>query len=175
MKKKVLGIIVIVLCVLLLLLLIGRQMSAFGVSAKNLEADARENGNISADWLVSKDVGDDLAAVIFYDSDKEDNDIKIYIKHSGISFGYFFRFGGSVWDTDEGVAEYSFPGYTEDVALISMNKPGVERIEWHDGQEWQTIDLDTESPFAVIIPKNCAEYRLYNGKDEVIPVSKLSH
>lgn len=175
MKKKVLGIIVIVLCAILLLFMIGRMMSVFGVSAKSLEADARKSQKIGADWGASKDVGDDLAAMIFYSPDKSDNTISIYIKHSGISFGYFFRFGGSVWNVEEEVAEFSFPEFAGDVALISMNKPGVERIEWHDGQKWQTITVDSKNPLAVILPKNCAEYNLYNGKDEVVTVSKLIH
>ena len=67
-----------------------------GTSAANLESDIRNLQKIPEDWIVEGDVSDTMAAYISYPQDRSDHTFSVYVNRPGLSFGYFFRGGGSL-------------------------------------------------------------------------------
>ena len=77
----------------------------------------------------------------------------VYVHRPGLSFGYFFRGGGSLSGVDRGITEFTVEGYSER-AFISMNQQQVARLEMDDGNSIQVIDIDSQKPFAIVLPIN---------------------
>lgn len=132
-----------------------------GVSRSRVERDARSGHHIAEDWHVAADSTDRLYAMVFYPENRSDHTFSIYIDRDGLSFGYFFRGGGSIAGPDDGVVEY-IVGDCPDRAFISMNRARVCRIEVDDGVAPYTIGVDSAAPFAVILPVNCGIVTLYD-------------
>ena len=102
-----------------------------------------------------------MAAYISYPEDKSDYTFSIYVKHSGLSYGYFFRAGGSIAEIGGGIKEFTFDDCNE-LALISMNTQNVARLEIDNGIEIKTIEFDSEKPFATVLQQNAGELRFYD-------------
>ena len=118
----------VIFAVFLLLLGISAcfRFSIVGVNRDGLEGDARKSQKIDDSWQVSKSVTDDLGALLFYDKHLNYFTYSIYLNRKGFSFGYFFRSGGSTSGISNGIRAFN---YGSSMALISMNKVNVARIE----------------------------------------------
>ena len=142
-----------------------------GTSAANLESDIRNLQKIPEDWIVEGDVSDTMAAYISYPQDRSDHTFSVYVNRPGLSFGYFFRGGGSLSGVERGIAEFTVDGYNER-AFISMNQPKEARLEIDDGNTVQIIDLNSDQPFAIVLPANAGVIHFYDGNGNPVKYQK---
>ena len=170
-KVKILGIIVSVI-LLVFVLFIGSLYinNDIGVSANNLEADIRSSQKIKDDWTVDGSISDTMAAFISYPQDKSDHTFSIYVNRAGLSLGYFFRSGGDIVEVEKSIAEYTIEGYGER-AFISMNEQKVASLEINDGSGVEKIKLDSNKPFAIILPINAGSITFFNENGEIVDYS----
>lgn len=122
---------------------------------------------ISRDWTVVGEASNEMAAYISYPEDHSDHVFSIYINRPGLSFGYFFRVGGSVSGVEQYISEYSIEG-CGDRAFISMNTQKVERLEIDNGRSIQQIELDSSNPFAIVLPINAGEITFYDVSGNIV-------
>ena len=142
-----------------------------GTSAANLESDIRNLQKIPEDWIVEGDVSDTMAAYISYPQDRSDHTFSVYVNRPGLSFGYFFRGGGSLSGVERGIAEFTVDGYNER-AFISMSQPKAARLEIDDGNTVQIIDLNSDQPFAIVLPANAGVIHFYDGNGNPVKYQK---
>lgn len=155
-----------IIVIIFLAVLIVWQSDRIGVSRKGLEKDARENQDIEEDWIMAQDVNDDLCAMLFYDENQEKYVYSVYLSHEGMSFGYFYRQGG----TDEYIGESVKGIVYEDkgIALMSMNHDKVCRIQVESAEGEKNIQVDPTKPFAVVLPSECGEITMYDASENVV-------
>ena len=139
-----------------------------GVSADNIESDARKSQKVDA-CEVSKSVNDKIGAMIFYNDTLDAHVFSIYLNREGFSFGYFFRTGGSDSIIMDGVHEFAYD--THGSAIISMNKVGVAKMKLDNGVNVTQIDIDPSKPFAVVIPENCGLVTLFDINENTVPIT----
>lgn len=132
-----------------------------GLHQSKLKEDIRSSQPIKDDWIIEGSVSDTMAAYISYSEDKSNCIYSIYVNGPGLSFGYFFREGGSTSGIEESIAEHTVEGYSEK-AYISMNRQSVERIEIDDNNSVQVIDIDSNKPFAIVLPVNAGAVTFYD-------------
>ena len=132
-----------------------------GVQKSKLESDIRSSQKIKDDWVVEGVVSAEMAAYISYPKDQSDHSFSVYVNRPGLSFGYFFRGGGSISGVEEYIAEYTVEGYNER-AFISMNKQGVKWLEVDDGNSINRIEMESNKPFAIILPVNAGTVTFYD-------------
>ncbi|WP_238902358.1 hypothetical protein [Clostridium sp. YIM B02506] len=151
----------------LFLILIGKI--DIGVLSKdNLEKDARKSHKIQEDWITASSINKDIGAFLFYDKDLSNYTFSIYTKREGLSFGYFFRYGGALPEVSEGIDRFDYPG--KGSVLLSLNKRSISKIELGNGLEPKdVIDVDSSKPFSIIIPDNVGQIRIYDTNGELIP------
>ena len=123
----------------------------FDVPSFWLEKDIRSSQKISDDWTVEGTVSDQMAIYLSYPEDRSDCTYSFYLNRPGLSFGYFFCVGGSVNKTENFVGEIVINGYT-DRAYFSMNQSKVTRAEVSDGSKVETIEINSDKPFTLILP-----------------------
>ena len=140
---------------------------ATGVLPKNLEKDIRKSQKISEEWIVEGNYTDDMAAFISYPLDQSSHVFSVYLNRSGLSFGYFFRGGGSLWAVEEGIAEFRFLK-NNGVAYISMNAHNVERLEIDNGHDIKVIEIHSNKPFAIVVSNQDGEVRFYDVNGNVV-------
>ena len=116
-----------------------------------LEKDIRSQQKISDDWTVEGTVSDQIAIYLSYPEDRSDCTYSFYLNRPGLSLGYFFCVGGSLGESENFVGELVINGYT-DRAYFSMNLSKVARAEISDGSNVETIALDSDKPFTLILP-----------------------
>lgn len=92
-----------------------------------------------------------MAIYLSYPEDQSSYDYSFYLNRPGLSFGYFFRSSGSVNKTDDLIGEITVDGYTER-AYFSMNLSKVTRAEVSDGSKVETIEINSDKPFTLILP-----------------------
>ena len=138
-----------------------------GVTANKLEADIRSSQKIMDDWTVDGSVSDTMAAFISYPQDKTDHTFSVYVNRSGLSFGYFFRSGGDIVEVEKYIAEYTIEGYDER-AFISMNEQKVVRLEIDNGNGIEKIDIDSNKPFAIVLPVNAGNITFYDENGQIV-------
>lgn len=145
--------------------------SDIGTARSKIEKEARFAHKVDDRWQVIKSTTDTMSAMLFYNSDFDDHTFSIYVNRKGLSFGYFYRGGGSLSVDDNHIAKYHVEGYQE-MAYISINKQQVIKIEIDDGNIVETIDIDNTKPFSVIFPNNSGIIKFYdiNG-DSIEPFS----
>lgn len=141
-----------------------------GVKKDCIEADARSFQNIPDTWSSQSETGDTLSALIFYPNDSSDAVYSIYLKRGGVSFGYFFRAGGKVNSVKNGITRFSVDGYSE-FAYISLNKQGICKLVIDDGDGISVMELDSSSPFAIVLPSNSGNVYFYNEKGATVEYS----
>ena len=107
MKKPFPKMILRILLVCVLLLGFLYMDDDIGTSAANLESDIRNLQKIPEDWIAEGDVSDTMAAYISYPQDRSDHTFSVYVNRPGLSFGYFFRGGGSLSGVERGIAEFT--------------------------------------------------------------------
>ena len=162
MKKPLPKMILRILLVCVLLLGFLYMDDDIGTSAANLESDIRNLQKIPEDWIVEGDVSDTMAAYISYPQDRSDHTFSV---------GYFFRGGGSLSGVERGIAEFTADGYNER-AFISMNQPKAARLEIDDGNTVQIIDLNSDQPFAIVLPANAGVIHFYDGNGNPVKYQK---
>ncbi len=140
-----------------------------GVPAGRLVQDIRRSQKIEADWTVNGNVTDTMAAYIAYPSDRGDHTFSVYVNRPGLSFGYFFRYGGSLSQVERSVAVYTVEGYGEK-AYLSMNTAQVDRVEIDDGNGVQVIALDADKPFALVLPMGAGAVVFYDIEGNPVQV-----
>ena len=166
--KKDIGKIVLalaLLCVVFVGILYGNN--CFGIRGAKLETDIRASQKIQDDWTVDGIVSDSVAAFISYSQDKSDHTYSVYVNRPGFSFGYFFRGGGDIVAVEDFISEFTVEGYNER-AFISLNSQKVDRLEVDDGNEVQVIDIDSDKPFAIVLPMNVGSITFYDIDGNVV-------
>ena len=138
-----------------------------GIRASKIESNIRTSQKIQDDWSVDGIVSDTMAAFISYPQDKSDHTFSVYVNRPGLSFGYFFRGGGDIVAVDKYISEFTIDEYKER-AFISMNTQRVDRLEIDNGNEIQVIDIDSEKPFALILPLNAGNITFYDTDDKIV-------
>ena len=123
----------------------------FGVPSFWLEKDIRSQHKISDDWAVEGTVSDQMAIYLCYPEARSDCTYSFYLNRPGLSFGYFFCVGGSINETENFVGEIVINGYT-DRAYFSMNQSKITRAEVSDGSNVETIEINSDKPFTLILP-----------------------
>lgn len=143
----------------------------FGIGSNRIEQDARDSGKIPADWSVTIDTSDILSAMVFHPENKSDHDYRVYINRPGLSFGYFFRSGGHIFDIENSIAEISVEGY-EEKAFISLNTQNVAKMEIDNGNHTETILIESTKPFAFVLAKNVGAVTFYDIHGNIVQVMK---
>ena len=169
--KKHIGKIVLALafvCVVFVGILYGNN--CFGIRGAKIESDIRASQKIQEDWTVDGIVSDSMAAFISYPQDKSDHTYSVYVNRPGFSFGYFFRGGGDIVAVENFISEFTIEGYNER-AFISMNIQRVDHLEVDDGNEVQVIELDSEKPFAIVLPINAGNITFYDIDGNIVAYS----
>ncbi len=123
----------------------------FGIPSFWLEKDIRSSQKISDNWTVEGTVSDQMAIYLSYPEDQSDCTYSFYLNRPGLSFGYFFRSGGGSSGVSEYIEEIVAEGYT-DRAFLSMNLAKVARVEVNYGSKVETIEINSEKPFTLILP-----------------------
>ena len=155
------------LVIVLLAFLIIWQVGIFGVSQSRIEQDARESQKISSDWEVAQDANEDICALLFYNEDKDEYTYSVYLTRNGISFGYFFREGGSGYPyIEDGVQGIIYED--KGIALLSLNEDKVSKIVIDNNGTEETIMVDPLKPFAVVLPVNCGEITMYDSMGNIV-------
>ena len=132
-----------------------------GIASGNLETDIRSSQKIKEDWAIDGSVSDTMAAYISYPQDMSDHTFSVYVNRPGLSFGYFFRGGGTLSGIQRGIVEFTVEGYNER-AFISMNQQQVQQLEIDDGNTIQVVDIDRNKPFAIVLPINAGNITFYD-------------
>ncbi len=140
-----------------------------GTFRSNIEKNARSSQKIDDSWEVAKSTTDTMSAMLFYDKDINEYTSSIYVNKSGLSFGYFFRGGGSTNVENEGIARYQIEGYQEK-GYLSMNKQQITRVEIDNGNGIKTIDIDYTKPFVIVLPDDIGVKRFYDINGEVVQI-----
>lgn len=166
MKKSALIIITAVVAVFLIFGGIYFCYNNIGVSVSKLEEDIRSSQKIEDGWTVEGNAGESMAAFISYPQDKSDHTFSVYVKQHGLSFGYFFRAGGDVYEIEKGIAEFTLADYSER-AFISMNSQKVVKAEI-SGSGGRTIEIDPERPFAFVLPCNMGSVTFYDADGSIV-------
>ena len=156
---------VVSFCALFLIFLYANNN--IGIATKDLENDIRSSQKITDEWVVDGSVSDTMAAFISYSQDKTDHTFSVYVNRPGLSFGYFFRGGGDITEVENYIAEFFVEGYNER-AFISMNTQNVGRLEIDDGDGIQVIDIESNKPFAIILPLNAGIISFYDVNGNVV-------
>lgn len=167
MKTEKISIFMGILLIVLLAFLIIWQAGIFGVSRGRLEQDARESQRIDSDWEMAQGVNEELCAMLFYDDDKDEYTYSVYLTGDGISYGYFFREGGSGYSyIEEGVQGIIYED--KGIALMSLNEARVSKIVVDNNVTEETIEVDPSEPFAVVLPLNCGEITMYDSLGNIV-------
>lgn len=161
MKNRFLKIVIGIVFVCILFVGYLYANNDIGVTSTNLEADIRSSQKIKDDWTLDGSVSNTMAAYISYPQDMSDHTFSVYVKHPGLSFGYFFRGGGNISEVQRGIVEFTVEGYNER-AFISMNQQQVQQLEIDDGNAIQVIDIDSNKPFAIVLPINAGKITFYD-------------
>ena len=132
-----------------------------GVQKSKLEENIRSSQKINDEWIVEGEISDTMAAYISYPENQSDHTFSVYVNRPGLSFGYFFRGGGSLSGVETSIEEYTVEGYNQR-AFISMNKQKVDQLTIDDGNAVQVIDIDSNKPFAIVLPVNAGGITFYN-------------
>ena len=153
------------LCVVFVGILYGNN--CFGIREAKLESDIRASQKIQDDWTVDGIASDSVAAFISYSQNKSDHTYSVYVNRPGFSFGYFFRGGGDIVAVEDFISKFTVEGYNER-AFISLNSQKVDRLEVDDGNEVQVIDIDSDKPFAIVLPMNAGSITFYDIDGNIV-------
>lgn len=155
----------VLVCAVCAVILYGSN--CFGVPESRLEFDIRASQKVQDDWTMEGMVSGSMAAFISYPQDLSDHTYSVYVNRPGLSFGYFFRGGGDIVAVEEYISEFTVEGYNER-AFISMNNQKVDRLEVDDGNAVQVIDIDSEKPFAIVLPMNAGSISFFDVEGNIV-------
>ena len=108
-----------------------------------------------------------MSAMLFYDANLENHTFSIYVNRKGLSYGYFFRGGGSLIADDSDIVDYYIDGYQER-AYISINKQQIIKVEIDDGNTIETIKIDNNKPFSIVLPDNQGMIKFYDINGDIV-------
>ena len=155
MKAEKIPVLIGMVLIVLLAFLIIWQAGIFGVSKGRLEQDARERQHVA-----------NICAMLFYDEDKGEYAYSIYLTRDGLSYGYFYRQGGTDAYMEEGVKGLVFEN--KGIALLSLNEDKVCKIVVDNSVEKKTIQVDSNEPFAIVLPIDCSAITMYDAQENVV-------
>lgn len=167
MKKNIGKIVLALVLVCVVFVGILYANNCFGIRGPKIESDIRASQKIQSDWTVDGVVSDSMAAFISYPQDKSDHTYSVYVNRPGFFFGYFFRGGGDIVAVEDFISEFTVEGYNER-AFISLNTQKVDRLEIDDGNEVQVIDIDSDKPFAIVLPMNAGNIAFYDIDGNIV-------
>lgn len=147
-------------------------LAGHGVSAGELERDARERQKIDSAWSVSESVDSGVAALLFYDESRGGHTCAVYLREeSALDPGYHFHMGGAREGISEGGVELlEFGGNGS--AILSLNAQRVARVELTSSEGVVTvIEVDPDQPFAVALPAVGGSIAMYDALGEAVPFS----
>lgn len=163
-KFKYAGISIIILFIVFSFLYFTNNI---GASRSKIENDARVAHKIDNRWQVAKATTDTMSAMLFYDANLENHTFSIYVNRKGLSYGYFFRGGGSLIADDSDIVDYYIDGYQER-AYISINKQQIIKMEIDDGNTIETIKIDNNKPFSIVLPDNQGMIKFYDINGDIV-------
>ena len=138
-----------------------------GVSKSNIVADIQVQQYLPDDWIMLGEISDEMAAYISYSPDKSDYTYSLYINPPGLSIGYFFRAGGDLMGIGKYIQGFSLKDYSE-IALISMNELGIERVEIKKNNKVEILELDSSDPFAIVLSKSAENITFFDKNNNVV-------
>jgi len=156
------------LILVIFILLIFVYKNGLGISKKNLEKDARESQQINSSWDCKKDISDDLAAMLFYNSALDKHTFSAYENRKGLSFGYFFRHGGSASAINQEIALLNFN--EKGKIIFSLNKLNISKITWDEENESKEFFVNNNDPIVLILPSNSNNIIVYNNDNTPIDI-----
>ena len=127
---------------------------------------ARDKQGVGKSWEMAQAVNEDMCAMLFYDEEKENYAYSIYLTKEGLSYGYFYRQGGTDAYMEEGVKGVVFED--KGIALLSLNEDKVCKIVVDDSVKQETIQVDSEEPFAIVLPIECGAITMYDAQENVV-------
>ena len=134
-----------------------------GVPLDNVLADAMDSQSIAPESVSAMDATEQMAGLVFYNDGKEKATFSVYVNRPGMSFGYFFRGGGSWGSVDTGVGDFYIEGYDHH-ALLSANHVHISKIAVGE----RTMAIDPNAPFALVLSVDEGEAILYDMAGNVI-------
>lgn len=168
MKKKF-SYLLIALIVLFVLFGLLKLIGVIGISKTNLENDAIKSSPDLENLEFSKSVSGNVASLLFFNEDESQGDYRIYVKHPGLHFGYFFRAGGTI-NLEDDLIEYKINNFEEKI-FISLNKGQINKIEIIEKGENKIVDVDRA--FTYVINPIYSEIKFYdNNNNEIFPIKK---
>ena len=124
MKKIFLKIVIGVVLVCILFVCFLYTNNEIGVTSSKLEADIRSSQKIKDDWTVDGSVSSTMAAYISYPQDLSDHSFSVYVNRPGLSFGYFFRGGGTLSGIQS--RDFAFKKKSPILPIIYETKRGIK-------------------------------------------------
>lgn len=162
MKNKKTIFCLAIACVVLVLVL----TIDIGMTKNRIEKDADKDRDVFTTY-VEKEISKDIAAFLFYDKERKIHDTRIYVNYPGLSFGYFFKYGGNSPEVENGVGLFEMDKIPA-VAYVSMNKPEVSHMIVGSGDAEELIVIDSDKPFAVVVEKELGMVRIFDKNDELV-------
>ena len=151
----------------MMLIIINFIVNDIGVSESNIVADIQVQQYLPDDWITLGEISDEMVAYISYSPDKSDYTYSLYINPSGLSIGYFFRAGGDLMGIGKYIQGFSLKDYSE-IAFISMNELGIERVEIKKNNKVEILELDSSDPFAIVLSKSAENITFFDINNNVV-------
>ncbi|MCM1099647.1 MAG: hypothetical protein NC427_16450 [Ruminococcus flavefaciens] len=162
MKVEKIAMILGAVVIVFLAFAIVSEAGIIGISRSRLEEDARKEQNIDSSWGMVQDANEELCAMLFFDEDRDEYKYSVYLSGESLSYGYFLRDGGVYPFAEESVHGLVYED--KGIALLSPNEEGISRIVV-DGE---TITVNQEKPFVVVLPIDCSEITLYDTQGNIV-------
>lgn len=162
MKAEKITMIVGAVVIVFLAFAIVSEAGIIGISRGRLEEDARKTQDIDNSWEMAQGANEGLCAMLFYDADRDEYKYSVYLTGESLSYGYFFRDGGAYPFAEESVHGLIYED--KGIALLSPNEEEISRIVVGD----ETIEVNPEEPFAVVLPIDCGEITLYDTEGNIV-------
>lgn len=137
-----------------------------GMTKHRIEKDINENRDVFTTYVESE-ISKDMAAFLSYDKETKKHDFRIYVNYPGLSFGYFFKYGGNAPEIDEGVGVFEFKGIPA-AAYVSMNRQKVSHMIVGSGDSAELIVIDSDKPFAVVVETDRGRIQIFDKNDELV-------
>lgn len=162
MKADKLAMILGAVVIVFLTFAVVSKAGIIGVSRDNLEGEARKSLQLDSSWGMAQDIGDELCAMLFYDSERTQFKYSVYMKGESLSYGYFVWEEGAYPFEEDSV--HGFLYEEKAIALLSPNRDEIEKIVAGD----QEIHVNPLNPFVLVLPVDCGEITIYDVVGDVV-------
>lgn len=167
MKKRVWSIAAILAAVVLAVVVFMFVNHDIGLPKSKLEGDLRKSQKIAEEWNTVGVASDHMAAYLSYPDNKDDHVFSIYVNRPGLSFGYFFRGGGTLSPVEQGIQEVHLEDGKEH-AFLSMNQVNVARIVIEHQYGVRSVEWKAGEPFVLVLPTNGNTVTFYAADGTVV-------